>query len=127
IVVTPRAGVVIVEAALARAIDASDDDPHVDIGRIARVGIAMMLGRPLGDIGDPKAYAHLLVEVVDVATLRAGEQFAADLKSWLERAVGLSDSFSGFQSAGAALARVKDASCTASRAALVAFLRDLAL
>src|SRR5229473_3937663 len=150
VVITPRGEVVIVEAALAGAIealvasneipkglrlarsdaDARQEGPRVDITRIARIGISLMLGRALDADENVDALSSVLGEVADVAAIRAGDGFSTALRLWLEQAVTIDAdaSFPDFQDADIALERTNPPNnCAASRLTLQAFLQDLAL
>src|ERR1700681_1753958 len=150
VVITPRGEVVVVEAALAGAIEAlaastgvpkglrlarseanaQQEDPRVDITRIARIGISLMLGRALDADESVDALSSVLGEAADVAAIRAGDGFSTALILWLEQAVTIDAdaSFPDFQRADAALQRTSPPNnCVASRLTLQAFLQDLAV
>ena len=129
IVVSPRAEFVMVETALAgAATGGSQEDPRLDIAQIALIGMSMMLGRAVGETEDADARAALVREVSDVATIRAGDDFATFAESWFAWAlvIDAGRSFHGFEDASTALAEVERSGCVASRRALKAFVRDLA-
>ena len=72
IVVTPRAEIVVVEAAVAAAIERRmgfEPDARTDVAQIALVGLSLILGRPLPHDGREDR-GHLLAEVTDVAAIR---------------------------------------------------------
>ena len=147
VVLTPRAEIVIVETAVAGGIEALSVVPksmqlalseiagqleghRVEVARIARIGMAMLLGRTI-DPGEPvDALSPTITEIGDVASIRAGDAFASALRAWFEQAVTIDSavSFPSFREAGAALARTnppKD--CAPSRRTLRAYLADLAI
>jgi hypothetical protein len=150
IVITPRGGVVLVEAAIGAAIEALGDrmtaavrhgfrlaradaeisGAHVDIARIALVGMAMIVGRPLDPSEDVDPLSPVVQEVVDVAAVRAGDQCAAALTAWLDHAISVDPllAFGSYEDALADLAETvppADARCPVSRAPLRKFLDDL--
>ena len=150
--ITPRGSVVIVEAALAGAIeafgarmpravqqavrlprlDAATDGPQADIARIAIVGMAMIVGRPLNPSEEIDPLSPVVQEVVEVAAVRAGDLFAAAFTPWLDRAISLDPllGFSDFADAAADLEEIVppgDARCSISRAPLRKFLDDLSI
>ena len=76
IVLTPRGEIVLVEPALAGAIEtitATSYEPRRDIAGIALVGISMLLGRPSGPVDALDALSALLKEAADAAALVAGD------------------------------------------------------
>ena len=150
--ITPRGSVVIVEAALAGAIeafgarmpravqqavrlprlDAATDGPQADIARITIVGMAMIVGRPLDPSEEIDPLSPVVQEVVEVAAVRAGDLFAAAFTPWLDRAISLDPllGFSDFADAAADLEEIVppgDARCSISRAPLRKFLDDLSI
>jgi hypothetical protein len=154
IVVTPRGDVVLVEAALAGAIEAfvatmpaalhkalrlvrlqdvvDEHQSGLDIARIALAGMAMMLGRTLDPAEEIDPLHPIVQEVTDVAALRAGDAFASALIPWIDRAITIdgSISFTGFSDALAALERIAppaEARCSISRAPMRKYLLDLAI
>ncbi len=128
LIVSPRAEVVIVAAALAAANAKASQDPRVDIARIAHVGMSLMLGRMVDATDDAAAQRDLLNEVIDVAAIRVNDHFSTVLRSWFSRALATDagDAFRDFREAGIALTSVERAGCAGSRRALKAFVRDLA-
>jgi hypothetical protein len=150
VIITPRAEVVIVEIAIAGAIEALlashswpksmplvnvDADPardghRIDIARIARIGIAMMLGRTLEPSETVDALSPVITEISDVCAIRAGDGFAKSFGQWLEHAITIDAgmSFPDFHEAGLALGRVETPKdCRASRKTLRQFIADLAI
>jgi hypothetical protein len=152
IVVTPRGNVVIVEAALAGALEAFGnklpptlkqtmrlaraDEPHdapqVDIARIALVGMAMIVGRPLPPDEEIDPLSPVVQEVCDVAAVRAGDMFAAALTPWIDRAISIDRqlAFPDFEEALEALAETMppaEARCSISKATVRQFLASLSL
>lgn len=150
--ITPRGSVVIVEAALAGAIeafgsrmpravqqavrlprlDAATDGPQADIARITIAGMAMIVGRPLDPSEEIDPLSPVVQEVVEVAAVRAGDLFAAAFTPWLDRAISLDPllGFSDFADAAADLDEIVppgDARCPVSRAPLRKFLDDLSI
>ena len=150
IVITPRGGVVLVEAAIGGAIEALADrmpaavrrgfrlaradaeisGAHVDIARIALAGMSMIVGRPLDPSEDIDPLSPVVQEVVDVAAVRAGDQFAAALTPWLDHAISIDPllAFGNFSDAHSDLMEIvppAEARCPVSRAALRKFLDDL--
>src|SRR5262249_46176111 len=134
VVITPRVHVVIVEAALAAAIEARAGgvQPAVraDIARVALAGLSMMLGRPIAS--DPtSARANLLGEAADVAAIRVGETYASALQSWFEQALAadMSEAFPDFRQAAGALARTgpqREDGGVGLRRTLRAFVQEVA-
>jgi hypothetical protein len=152
ILITPRGSVVIVEAAIAGAIEAFGDKmpsqvrkalrlprlddtnagAHVDVARITIAGMAMIVGRPIGPWEDIDPLSPVVQEVVDVAAVRAGDQFAAALTPWLDRAISVDPAlaFVDFADASGVLEEIvppAEARCPISRAPLRKFLADLAI
>ncbi len=150
--ITPRGSVVIVEAALAGAIeafgqrmpravqqavrlprlDAVTDGPQADIARITIAGMAMIVGRPLDPSEEIDPLSPVVQEVVEVAAVRAGDLFAAAFTPWLDRAISLDPllGFSDFADAAADLEEIVppgDARCSISRAPVRKFLEDLSI
>src|SRR5262245_1409814 len=150
IVLTPRGGVVLVEAAVGGALEALGDrmpavvrrgfrlaradaeiaGAHVDIARIALTGMAMIVGRPLDPSDDIDPLSPVVQEVVDVAAVRAGDQLATALTPWLDHAISVDPllAFGSFDDAHADLVEIvppAEARCPVSRAALRKFLDDL--
>ena len=152
IVITPRGAVVLVEAAIAGAIDAIGDrmpvavrrgfrlqradaeatGAHIEIARITIAGMAMIVGRPLDPAEDIDPLSPIVQEVVDVAAVRAGDQFAAALTPWLDHAIS-TDPLLGFGDFADALSDLSEivpppeARCGVSRSPLRKFLDDLGL
>ncbi|HSL24024.1 MAG TPA: hypothetical protein VK886_21000, partial [Vicinamibacterales bacterium] len=58
-----------------------------DIHQSALVAIALMLGRPLGELDLPLGMNALLSEVEEAALIRGGKLFAEPVVSWLQRAL----------------------------------------
>ena len=151
ILITPRGAVVIVEAALAGAIEAfrdrmpaavrkalrlprleAADGPHVDIARITIAGMSMIVGRPLDPSEEIDPLSPVVQEVIEVAAVRAGDQFAAALTPWLDHAISVDPllAFGDFADASADLEGIvppTDARCSISRASLRKFLDDLSI
>jgi hypothetical protein len=150
--ITPRGAVVLVEAALAGAIeafggrmprgvqqairlprlDAATDGPQADIARITIAGMAMIVGRPLDATEDIDPLSPVVQEVVEVAAVRAGDLFAAALTPWLDRAISVDPllGYTDFADAAADLEEMMpppDARCSISRAPLRKFLDDLSI
>ena len=150
VVVTPRGEVVIVEVALAAGADAlaaagsipkslklayieSSSKKHglrLDIARIARIGVAMLVGRAVDASDTIDALSPILGELNDVAAIRAGDAFSAALRTWLEQALTIEAgvSFDDFAAASAALDQTnppKD--CVASRQTFRAYLESVAI
>ena len=148
VVITPRAEVVIVETALAAGFEAlaaagnlpktlklalaeSSSKKHgirLDIARIARIGVSLLIGRPIDASEALDALSPILAELNDVAAIRAGDAFSAALRTWLEQALTIEDgvSFDDFAAASAALDQTnppKD--CMASRATFRTYLEGL--
>src|SRR5581483_6023082 len=98
IVVTPRGEVVVVEAALAAAIEARSAVRQMtqigDVAQIAMAGLALILGRPMSAYMDADGRGQLLGEAADVASIRVNEEFSSALRAWFERAVSSVDAFS---------------------------------
>src|SRR5204862_5879898 len=133
-VVTPRGEVVIVEAALAAAIEARTPrfdgyDPRADIAQIARAGLSLMLGRPMAADCDAEERDRLLAEAADVAAIRVNGPFSAALRSWFEQALAIDTTpFSDFQEAADAFASVtaaREDGSSALRRTLQAFLSEV--
>jgi len=148
VVVTPRAELVIVEVALAAGADAlaaassipkslklayseSNSKKHalrLDIARVARIGVAMLVGRPI-DAGETiDALSPILGELNDVAAIRAGDAFSAALRTWLEQALTIEAgvSFDDFAAASAALDQTEPPKdCVASRQTFRAYLESV--
>ena len=150
IVITPRGGVVLVEAAIGAAMealgarmpaavrrgfrlaraDAEISGAHLDIARIALAGMAMIVGRPLNPSEDIDPLSPVVQEVVDVAAVRAGDEFAAALTPWLDHAISVDPllAFGSFDDARADLAAIvppAEARCPVSRAPMHKFLDDV--
>jgi PEGA domain len=148
VVVTPRGEVVIVEAALASGIDAlaasgavpktlklafSDSNSikhglRLDIARIARIGVAMLVGRTIDADETIDALSPILGELNDVAAIRAGDEFSAALRTWLEQALTIEAgvSFDDFGAAAAALEQTNPPNdCVASRRTFRGYLETL--
>ena len=123
VVVTPRGHLVVVEAALARAIrtmvGSAGDGWRRDVRSIASIGVATALARP-ADENDDDSWPALLDEATDVAAIRAGEAFSTALRSWLDRALAndAGEPFEDFDEAAVAFARacsLKEGGCMAPR------------
>ncbi len=152
VLITPRGSVVIVEAAMAGGIEAFGDrmppqvrkalrlsrledtnaGAHVDVARITIAGMAMIVGRPIDPWEDIDPLSPVVQEVVDVAAVRAGDQFAAALTPWLDRAISVDPAlaFGDFADASGDLEEIvapAEARCPISRAPLRKFLADLAI
>src|SRR5262245_49134861 len=150
VVVTPRAELVIVEVALASGVETlaaagslpaslklayieSNSKKHalrLDIARIARIGVAMLVGRPIDASETIDALSPILGELNDVAAIRAGDAFSAALRTWLEQALTIEAgvSFEDFDAASAALDQTdppKD--CVASRKTFRAYLESVSI
>ena len=150
IVITPRGGVVLVEAAIGGAMEALGDrmpaavrrgfrlaradaeisGAQLDIARIALAGMAMIVGRPLDPSDDIDPLSPVVQEVVDVAAVRAGDEFAAALTPWLDHAISIDPllAFGSFDDALADLAAIvppAEARCPVSRAPMRKFLDDI--
>jgi hypothetical protein len=148
VVITPRAEIVVVEAALAGATEAlgateafpkavrlalseMNNTKHglrLDIARIARIGVAMLIGRPIEATETVDALSPVLNEVSDVAAIRAGDAFAAAMREWLEQALTIEAgvSFDDFHTASVALdATTPPKDCAASRATLRSYVDHL--
>ena len=148
VVITPRAEVVIIEAALAAGAEALAETGtfpkslklalsgvghkkhgvRLEIARIARLGVAMMIGRGIEATETVDALSAVLNEVGDVAAIRAGDAFAASMRGWLEQALTIEAgvSFASFQKAGEALeATQPPKDCAASRDTLRSYLENL--
>ena len=150
IVITPRGAVVLVEAAIGGAIEALGDrmpaavrrgfrlaradaetsGAQVDIARIALAGMAMIVGRPLDPSDDIDPLSPVVQEVVDVAAVRAGDEFAAALTPWLDHAISIDPllAFDSFDDALVELAAIvppAEARCPVSRAPIRKFLDDV--
>ena len=133
VVITPRGDVVVVEAALAAAIDVRrgfETNARCDIAPIAIAGLSLILGRAVSPDLAADARDRLLGEVADVAGIRVGEPFAAALRSWFEQALGddAGSSFAAFDEAAAALdgaSRGREDGSVALRRTLRAFLLEV--
>ena len=137
VIVTPRAEVVVTEAAIAAAVEsrirAGTPAPgaHEDIANIARIGVSMVLGHLITEDHYIDPLSPELADVAEVATIRADETFASVLRLWFEQAL-VTDrdlSFPNFASAREAfdVADPQSAGCPPSRSAFKAFLTDLAI
>jgi hypothetical protein len=152
ILITPRGSVVIVEAAMAGAIEAFGDrippavrkamrvarleaatnGPQVDIARITIAGMALIVGRPLDPAEEIDPLSPVVQEVVEVAAVRAGDLFAAALTPWIDRAISVDPllAFGDYADAVADLDEIvppAEARCSISRATLRKFMDDLSL
>jgi hypothetical protein len=107
VVVTPRAGVVLVESAIAGGIeamvreggvpadlrlppwsgDATAVNSRPDVAHIATVGVSMILGRAFEPDERIDPLSPVLQEVEEVAAIRAGKDYAFALRQWLDRAL----------------------------------------
>ncbi|PYR62655.1 MAG: hypothetical protein DMF91_05920 [Acidobacteria bacterium] len=130
VVITPRAEVLVVTSVPSHYVaGASEADRRIDIAGIAVIAMSMMLGRRLDGSEHVPKRSELLAEVGDVGAIRAGDAFSTLLRSWFDRALAtdVSASFPDFSDAALALEQVERAGCAASRRALKAFLKSLAL
>ncbi len=92
----------------------------------------MIVGRPIDPWEDIDPLSPVVQEVVDVAAVRAGDQFAAALTPWLDRAISVDSAlaFGDFADASGDLEEIvppAEARCPISRAPLRKFLADLAI
>ena len=97
-------------------LDHTSDDAHVDVARITLAGMAMIVGRPIDPGEDIDPLSPVVQEVVDVAAVRAGDQFAAAFTPWLDRAISadsalafadFADAFSDLDGAAGAIEAVE--------------------
>jgi hypothetical protein len=137
VIVTPRAEVVVVDAAIAAAVEsrirvgAPPPGAHEDIGNIARIGLSMVLGRLMTEDQYIDPLSSELGDVAEVAAIRADETFASVLRLWFEQAL-VTDrelSFSDFAAARETfdVADPRAAGCPPSRPAFKSFLTELGI
>jgi PEGA domain len=105
-------------------------DEASDARQIALVLIAMALGRPIRPDEYPAGIPALVAEVCDVALISGGDRLATGLRAWLERALNLEgrQAFGNMAHACASFGQLTfdGGGLAGSRAALVAFLADVA-
>src|SRR5262245_36708816 len=64
-------------------------DAACDVSQAVLSAVMLMLGRPVAEHEHPDVIPSLLVEVVDVAQIRGGNEFAAGLQRFLQRSLPL--------------------------------------